>query len=241
MTGPEIVRVVADDGRIVELVDVVDHAWGQFLAPLQEMLVEFFPDEPYAVDLAMRDATRPALRTGMVVHQFVVLVDGVPAGISVYHSNLIRGVSAPHFGAVRPEARRVLVDGHRLGGWLSYAQLRRLRVDAGSYRLGAVGEATADNALAWERLGWRILPVDTYAMPVHGWEWPTLGLEMRPMNLVWLPPIDATESDLVVLEPRAIAAGSAAFLLDTYGLPLDHKLVQALVGDQASVPGPSRD
>lgn len=30
---------------------------------------------------------------------------------------------------------------------------------------------------------------------------------------------------LAVLEPRAIAAGSAAFLVDTYGLPLDHELV----------------
>lgn len=53
MTGSEIVRVVADDGRIVELVDAVDNAGGQFLAPLREMLVEFFPDEPYAVDLVM--------------------------------------------------------------------------------------------------------------------------------------------------------------------------------------------
>ncbi|MEN9504672.1 MAG: hypothetical protein RI958_598 [Actinomycetota bacterium] len=241
MADPTIVRAVGDSGEVVELVDVVDGAWGQHLAPLQEMLAEFFPDEPYAIDLARRDAVRPAERTGMVVHQFVVLVDGVPAGISVYHSNLVRGVSAPHFGAVRPEYRRVIVDGHRLGGWLSYEQLRRLGIDAGALRLGAVGEATADNALAWARLGWRILPVDTYAMPVHGWEWPTQGLEMRPMKLVWLPPIGATADEIVDMEPRALAAGAAAFLLDTYGLPTDHEMVRALVGEQALRPGPSRD
>lgn len=241
MTDQTIVRAVAEGGQSVELVDVVGDAWGQYLEPLQQMLVEFFPDEPYAVDLARRDAVRPAERTGMVVHQFVVLVDGIPAGISVYHSNLVRGVSAPHFGAVRPEFRRVIVDGHRLAGWLSYEQLRRLSIDAGALRLGAVGEATAENALAWARLGWRILPIDTYAMPVHGWEWPTLGLEMRPMSLVWLPPIGATGAEIDDMEPHAIAAGAAAFLLDTYGLPPDHELVRSLIGDMALQAGPSRD
>jgi hypothetical protein len=240
MTGPGEFVKRADDGREVVFHDVVDGRYPELVDDLVALHAASFPEHPFAAELARVDAERPSVRDGIVVHQWIAHVDGVPAGFSFADSNLVRNVVPIHFMAVDPALRSVRIDGCRLGEWLLRDTIRQMVDDGRPGTLGAFAETPDYKVEYFLRTGWRIVPVD-YAEPVHGWDWPTLGLEMRPLVLLWLPnpALDAETVD--ALEPTVAAPGAASFLLDMYRLPVDEPLVAALVGDEAAVDRPHRD
>jgi hypothetical protein len=223
--------------------DVVDGCWPEGVAPMQQMMAAAFPDHLYAADQVAIDAAIPAQRDGIVVHQWFVTVDGVPAGFYLEDSNLFRGVAPIHFLVVDPLFRHVTVDGERLYRWMCTDAVVQLQNDAaradnagGGLVLGAVGETPEYKLAPFLRAGWRVLPT-AYVEPVEGWLWPQRGMEMREIPLIWLPPRGV---DAEAMERDVIVAGAAAFLIDMYHLPVDHPLVAPLVGDQAHARAPQR-
>lgn len=224
----------SDLGQRVVVHDVVGGYGQEFVATMQQIMAAAFPEHLYAAEQLALDAMLPGRRDGIVVHQWFVTVDGVPAGISLEDSNVFRGVAPIHFLAVVPDLRSVTISGTRLGQWLGEDAVKQLARDGARVVLGAVGETPDYKQEPFLRAGWRVLPA-AYVEPVEGWLWPERGMEFREIPLIWLPPQGA---DIEALERAVVEAGSAAFLLDMYGLPADHPQVAPLVGAQAHARAP---
>lgn len=224
----------SDLGQTVVVHDVVGGHGQHFVATMQQIMMAAFPEHVYAAEQIAIDAMLPGRRDGIVVHQWFVTVDGVPAGISLEDSNVFRGVAPIHFLTVVPDLRSVTIGGVRLGRWLGEDSVKQLERDGAGLVLGAVGETPDYKQAPFLRAGWRVLPV-AYVEPVEGWLWPERGMEFREIPLIWLPPHGA---DIEALEHQVMEAGAAAFLLDMYGLPADHPQVAPLVGAQAHARAP---
>jgi hypothetical protein len=230
----------ADDGAAIDVVDLVDGADPTLVASMIAMHHDAFPDHGFVADEIRADAIVSPRRDGLVVHQWLVRRDGVPAAYVVWDANVVRRVALVHFIAVDRSGRAVRVAGQRLSGWLCRLALTSLTDELAASRpgvapLGLVGEAPERKVRLWTSVGLR--PFDfPYAEPEAGRHWRTGGVAMRPLVLLWLPPPSV---DVEALTPAAGAAGAAAFLLDHYGLPSDHPTVVGAVtlGDERSRPG----
>ena len=224
----------SDTGEVITLHDVVGGRFGDLVAPLRRMHDAAFPDHGFAGAQIEHDALAPARRPGLVVHQWLLCVDGEPAGYSLTDSNLVRSTAPIHFLAVDAEMRHLTVEGTRLGTWFLHDALRQLDQDAGPENLGALAETPDYKLKPFLTTGWQALPVD-YAEPVHGWHWPTEGLEMRDLVMLWLPPRNRRRP----LDPvEVVSPAVATFAIDMYGLPMDHPLVEATVSprDRERIP-----
>ncbi|MFZ9629107.1 MAG: hypothetical protein ACO3C1_07115 [Ilumatobacteraceae bacterium] len=235
-------QVVADSGERVTLDDLVGGAGADRVASLVALHPALFPASGVLRPAIERDAAVAGDRGDLVVHQLLVSVDGRPAGFLLVDCNLQRGVAVVLFMGLSKPARRLTFGGHSFAAWLVALVLAHLSRDLDAHGLpvpglGLVGEAvTAVEVRLWRGLGFRLLPVE-YAEPAEGWNWSTVGLQLRDVSLVWLPPFDLDTTAVDGLEHDVAAAGAAAFLLDHYGLPVDHPLVTAAVGAQAARPG----
>lgn len=215
----------SDTGEAITLHDVVGGRWPELVAPLRQLHDAAFPTHAFAGLQIERDARRASQRPGVIVHQWLLCIDGQPVGYSLSDSNLARRTAPIHFLAVDPEVRHLTVDGARLGTWFLHDALRQLDDDLGPENFGALAETPDYKLRPFLATGWQPLPVD-YAEPVHGWDWPREGLEMRPLVLLWLPP----RHRRVPLDPREVVSPAVAtFALDMYRLPIDHPLIVASV------------
>ena len=193
----------------------------EWLDAVVDLHLRWFGDYAYAVPELVDNGTLPAVREGRVVHQILALVDDIPAGYLVVHTNLVRQVGVIHFLAVDEPFRSVQVGGTRLAQALVDHGMALTVVDAEEHGLepflGIVAEAEDDMVPAWQRWGYEQLPVE-YREPHYGVRWPEHGEPtFFHRVLVAAPPPG------LALDPAACArAGAAAFLLDHYRLPPDH-------------------
>lgn len=230
MTRPQPdVQVIGDSGEVLGLHDVVDGRWPQYVEVMADLHCRAFPEHRFAADAIRTDAATDSRRGHLVAHQWLLTVNGAPAGYSLADSNLLRRVAPIHFLAVEPTLRRITVGGHRLGGWFLHDSLRQYRLDAGEPGLGCVAETPDHKLPIFHQYGWQVLDVP-YLEPVHGWNWPTDGLETRRVALIWLPP---DGSDISTVEPQVRAPAAAAFLLDKYRLDPSIDWVAGLVSEGA--------
>lgn len=239
------ITVTADGGERVAIDDLVGRSDPVKVAQLRALHADLFPDYSFIGPAIERDAQSVSDRGDLVVHQLLVSVDREPAGFVLVDSNLRRRVAAVLFMGLAKPARRLQMSGRPITSWLVSLVLAHLDLDLVGHDmpaagLGLVGEAvTPAEVRLWSSLGFRRLPVE-YAEPAEGWRWTEVGLQLRPVSLVWLPPYALTDEDVQRSMPAAAAAGAAAFLLDHYGLPLDHPMVAAAVGEEANRPSVER-
>ena len=229
-----------DAGKSFELFDVVGGAHASALDTLIDLHHRAFPEHRYVAERIATDARLPNLRDGIVVHQWLICIDGDAVGYSLTDSNLVRRVAPHHFLAVLPEARTHLVNGLRVGAWMFHDLHRQLLDDAGEPGFGGVAETPDYKLPIFLPVGWRALPM-TYREPIHGWRWPELGLETRDVVLLWFPQPALSEAEAERLEPQAGHAAAAAFLIDTYRLDTSAPWVVELCGSECDRVAPRRD
>jgi len=253
LSGATPVERVADDGRRLQLFDVVGGDNGALLDALLAMHGEAFAAQTYAHERVLVDAAAPARRDGLVVHQWVLVVEGVPAGFSLSDSNLVRGLAPVNYLAVSEPYRAITVGGRRLAGWLLARSLEQYAEDATrasadlrpgdgtgpASLLGALGEIAPGQAAPFLHWGWRDLAIE-YREPVHGWNWRQRGGDTMPMHLLWLPPATMAPQRVEAIAPSLAPHAAAAYLIDMYELDPGLPWVAALVGDAAAAPAPRR-
>jgi hypothetical protein len=170
-----------------------------------------------------------------VVHQWLVLVDGEPAGFLLFDTNLARHIGVSHYVALNPLASRLVVEGLRCLDWLYRALVAQVQRDLGDQpAFGCVGEAADDRVRLFEWIGMHRLEVE-YREPVTDHRWHGAETPTAAINLLWRPPLGA---DVDSMKPAAAQAGSAAFLLDHYGFDPEIPWVATAVGVQRALPGP---
>lgn len=229
-------EIVADDGRIVRLYDVVDGRSAELLDPLLELHSRGFETYGYVHDEIRNDATRPSVRDGIVVHQFVLTVDGRICGFSLVDTNLVRNVAPNHFLYIDADVRGVTIDGRRLGTWFLHRTNEQVEIDGAPGSWGAVCEAESSRLKIFLPTGWVLLD-GSYEEPSHGWTWPDNDLSSYRHNLLWLP---RPGLDIEALKPRVREAAAAAFLLDMYQLPVDEPFAARQCGSEIDRRGPDR-
>ena len=225
LDGDGVRRGHADGGELLELFDLTAGQHGHLLGALRAMHLEQFPEHAYAAEEFEHDFAADPHREGIVVHQWVLCVDGHPVAYSLADSNLIRRVAPMHFLAVAPQARDITVGGRRLGTWFLADTNRQLIEDVGGTALGSVAETPSYKLPAFLPQGWQILDPG-YPEPVHGWKWPTAGLEIRRIVLLWLP----IEVAPIRTKREVRPAAAAAFLLDMYGVDAADPVFAPLLG-----------
>lgn len=237
--GHPVLETRTDEGAVIELFDIVGGAPRDLVETLCSIHVGAFPEHLFAVDLIREDARLPNVRDGIIVHQWLLTVDGEPVGYSLADSNLVRRIAPLHFFSVLPSSRGHTVGGVRLGTWLMTDLRRQYLADAGDPGLGAAAETPEYKMRIFEPNGWQRCQV-TYLEPIHGWNWRTEGLEVREIALLWLPPTDLGDEAVSALAPAAVAPAAASFLIDMYHLDASVPWLETLCGAQIGLPGPSR-
>ena len=221
---------LADTGEHVEVIDVVDGASADEITAVQTVHRRHFPTYSRSIDDIATDASLPSRRVGVVVHQWLILVDDEPSGIVLFESNLVRRCGPVLYFAVDPRCRSLVVDGQNLSKMSTWLSVPQMLKDGGPRMLGGCAERHVTYPPRLVRLD-----VD-YAEPVAGRRWPSEGLELNPMSLHWTP----SPNLLPVLETPGIGHDvtcrvAAAYLIDHYQLPRDHPHVRSLAGTQADL------
>ena len=135
-----------------------------------------FPQYLYVADSIERDAGVDPNRGDLIVHQYLLVIEGVPVGFIRGSSNLLRRTAVIEFLAVEPTTRKVRIEGLRVSDWLMRNCQRQYRVDTGQECLGCTGEVAHNLLKPFLEYGWHVLPCD-YTEPVHGWHWAERGLD----------------------------------------------------------------
>lgn len=218
--GPATPTVLIVDG--LEARDVVHPtAADADLSALQQEHLRHFPDHPHTVDefaVAARAPGSPAV----VVHQWLLLREGRPAGEFIFHTNTARGVMIRHFLAVDADARLGLAP-----DWLralSTAVEQAGQADMqghGGDLLAMISEIKARHAPGWRTLGYRTLDIG-YQEPLHGKHWPDFG---EPRFMPMIPCLKVTAAGEALPLGQVAQQAVAAFLVDFYGLPPTHPVV----------------
>ena len=194
---------------------------------LVELHQRWFPDYGYAIEEIRYNATAASSRSDRIVHQVLALVDGVPAGFILIHSNLLRRVGLIHFIAVEQKFRSLEHGGQRLSAALVSHGVALVAADLALDRNGpthgVIAETEQEMIPVWERFGFEVLPFP-YAEPHFGVQWAAHGEPTFFDRTLVGTPIDPGPYDL----EAAGRASAAAFLLDHYLLPSDHPAVASL-------------
>src|SRR5262245_47914276 len=243
-SATDVWGVPADDE--VSIVDVVDGADRRAADELVVLHRAMFPDYGFVADEIVADGNAAPLRDSLIVHQWLARCDGRPAGFALFDTNLARRVAVIHFLAIERSSRAVRLDGRRLASWLCRRVQARVTIELREHAprraaLGVFGESPEYLVRRWHGAGFRRTHVH-YAEPVAGRHWRDgdgSDPAMRPLALLWMPPLGGADPDR--LAHTAAAAGAAAFLIDHYALPLDHPTVVATTGRERLRPGGSRD
>ena len=89
-SGRRVGRWESASGESVEVVDVVDGAPADEVAALQTVFCRHFPQYLHTLEDIAVDASLPSRREGVVVHQWLILVNDEPSGVILFESNLVR-------------------------------------------------------------------------------------------------------------------------------------------------------
>jgi hypothetical protein len=220
-----VYRLKGDRGERVEVFDLVGGDHAHLVEAMVDLHCSAFPQYLYVADSIEADAAAEPNRGNLIVHQYLLVIEGVPVAYIRGSSNLVRRTALIEFLAVEPTTKAVRIEGLRVADWLMRNCQRQYRLDTGVECLGCTGEVAHDLLRPFIDYGWQVLPCD-YFEPVHGWHWHQRGLEQRSVALIWLPnpklaePVEA--ADMV----QPIAAG---YLLDVYRLSSDVPWVASLV------------
>ena len=230
-------RLVRDEGavKIWELIGSGDQAR---IEAMLELYARFFSQYAHYVPrMRRRAALCEEHRKGHLVHYWLVEVNGQPAAIRMFRYIRKRQCGLAIALAVDPAYREMLVAGKRLPMYLVRACLEQIVADA--KRLGDPPPLGMVNEVEYPRLmegykhyGIRELPVK-YAEPVFPPEQdgrsPLQELDMvqfLPISLGFLPNPELNGRTYSAVKVKHFAL---AFLVDHYGLPMDHPQVQAVL------------
>lgn len=203
------------------------------LGDLIRELLRFFPEHAHVAG-ELAEAWEGAWPDrDVVIHAWLLELDGVPVGFTVFHTSLRRRVILQHFVGMEPEARpqlpmrwvRDLADAVLAVGIRDCA-------DHGTELLATIGENHPEHARAWERFGYLTLDID-YREPVHGRHWREHGpLRFFPMT----PQIRLTDAGRSAPFSAVVDQGVRAFLIDHYLLPEDEPTVAHTLRRIAALP-----
>lgn len=222
LTGLDIEEVIGVDAPRARL----DELHRQFLA--------YFPDHPHVVGELTDAWAGQWPDPQVIVHAWLIELEGAAVGFAVVHTSLRRQVLLQHFIGMDPQA------GARLPlRWVGFFMdaLRdtaaRDCAEAGTVLLGQMGEHHEEHLRSWSRFGYVTLDVD-YREPVHGRQWADHG---EPAFFPMTPQLRVTEAGAAL--PFADVATNAleAFLLDHYRLPRDAPTVERTLALAADLPG----
>ncbi|HEY9152208.1 MAG TPA: GNAT family N-acetyltransferase [Anaerolineales bacterium] len=228
-------QLVRDEGivKIWELIGSGDEAR---LEAMLGLYAGLFPQYAHYVPrMRRRAALGHEQRPGHMVHYWLVEVNGQPAGLRTFRYVRNRQCGLAIALAVDPAFRRVTVNEQRLAQFLVYACLDQVIADAKGFGdapvLGMVNEVETRRLMEhYQNYGIIELPVK-YAEPVFPSEHETRSrdeeialLRFLPISLGFLPNAALNGQAYRV---EKVADFVLAFLVDHYGLPVDHPQVRA--------------
>lgn len=228
--------------KIWELIDSGDEAR---IEAMLELYARLFPQYAHYIPrMRQRAKFKAEKRPGHIVHYWLIEVDDQPAALRTFRYVRNRNCGLAIALAVDPAFREVIIDGHRLSMYLFHACLEQVIADAERLGdppvLGMVNEVEFPRLMEhYKRNGIVELPVK-YIEPVFpkkdvkqvGTD-EIASLEFLPTALGFLP---NTKLDRRSYTPDEIADFVLAFLVDHYGLPVDHPQVQAVVNSIPVLP-----
>ncbi len=204
---------------------------------LLALYAQLFPQYAHYVPRMRNRAKYPNENArGHVVHYWLAEVDGQPAGLRTFRYLPQRRCGLAHALAVHPDFRKAMAGEQRLPIYIIYRCLDQVIADAKALgdppALGMVNEVEYDRLMShYERNGLIKLPV-TYYEPVFSGK-PTSTrqeeldeIEFMPMHLGFLPNPDLGEPEL---DPEILVDFTLGYLVDHYGLPEDHPVVQEIL------------
>ena len=207
----------------------------------------------YVPRLRRRAESGEDCRPGHIVHYWLLEVDGQPAAFHTFRYVQERRVGLAHALAVKPAYRTVYVCWQPLSMYLLHACLDQILIDAkrlgDEFTYGVVNEVEPTHLMD-HYMGHGILELPlAYVKPVFPLEQAgrTRAEEIAlahfvPMFLGILP--DATRG-IPFYSSDLITNFALAFLVDHYGLPIEHRQVQSVLSSipavfrktELSVPG----
>ncbi len=233
-SGRRVGRWESASGESVEVVDVVDGAPADEVAALQTVFCRHFPQYLHTLEDIAVDASLPSRREGVVVHQWLILVNDEPSGVILFESNLVRRCGPVVYFAVDQQFRSLVLDGNQLSKMSTWLSVPQMLTDGGPDMLGGCAERHPTYPARLVRL-----EVD-YVEPIGGRHWRLNGgpkdISFNPMSLHWTPSPHLRP----VLESPGIGHNvtcriAAAYLIDHYQIPRDHPHVKRLAGAQADL------
>lgn len=224
LTGLEAEEVIGVDAPRARL----DELHRQFLL--------YFPDHAHVVDELTQAWAGQWPDPQVIVHAWLLELEGEPVGFAVAHTSLRRQVLLQHFIGMDPQA------GARLPlRWVGYFMdaLRDISArdceDAGTVLLGQLGEHHEEHLRAWSRFGYVTLDVE-YREPNHGRQWAEHG---DPSFFPMSPQLRVTEAGASLPFSTVATSALEAFLLDHYLLPPDEPTVTRTLALAAALAGPA--
>jgi hypothetical protein len=214
----------------IDVVDVLPAVGRQRLQDLQSIHMLYFADHGHVLAEMEQAWAEGGFDPDIVVHQWLLLHAGEPAGEFIFHTNLRRGIVARHFLALGAQAREGLADDW--AGHLVTAAQRHAEMDArerGVEILALMSEIDPDQPRLiahWRELGHVSVPSIDYREPYHGKHWADFG---DPRFFPMIANIRFTDAGLRRPPGEVVSAAVAAFLLDHYRLPADEPTVAAIL------------
>lgn len=219
----------ADDIAIYELLGSGDQ--GRVEAML-DLYAQFFPQYAHYVPRMRQRTQLPGDRDPrFVVHYWLVEVGGQPAGFRTFRYVRQRRCGLAHAMAMHPHYRQRQVNGVRLAMFLTQQCLQQVLLDAQQAgdppAFGMVNEVESERLMAhYMRYGAMLLPVN-YMEPIFSSSQASLDdITVSPMYLGFLP---APGQEAIAADPTTLQEFVLAFLVDHYGLPADHWVVQSVL------------
>ncbi len=199
-----------------------------------ELYARLFPQYAHYVP-RMRQRARfgEEHRLGHIVHYWLIEVDGQPAGLRTFRYIRTRNCGIAIALAVDPIFREVLVNGYKLSMFLIHTCLDQIITDAEQIGappvLGMVSEVEFPRLMEhYKHNGMQELPIK-YLEPIFP---PKLKvneaapIQFMPTILGFLP---NPKLGGHAYDAKNVADFALAFLVDHYGLPVDHPQVQAVL------------
>jgi hypothetical protein len=182
-------------------------------------------------------------RLGHIVHYWLVEVDGQPAAFHTFRYVHERRVGLGHALAVKPAYRAVEVCGQRLSMYLASAARDQILADAkrlgDEFTFGMVKEVESSSLMDhYLKNSILELPI-AYMKPVFPVEQPgrTRAEELAFIHFVpaFLGILPDTTRGIPFYTSDLIANFALAFLVDHYGLPVEHRRVQSVLNSIPAV------